>query len=45
MHAVTDSIPDFSDVSFPDQATQPDTDNDIRRYPQRDRRPPDCYRP
>ena len=40
----SDSIPDFSDVSFPDQATQNDTD-DQRRYPQRDRHPPDRYRP
>ena len=40
---VSDSIPDFSDVSFPDQVTQNDTDQ--RRYPQRDRHPPDRYRP
>ena len=33
-YAITDSIPVFSDVSFPDH-----------RYPQRDRRPPDRYRP
>ena len=37
---VSDSIPDFSDVSFPDN-----TDSNMRRYPERVRRPPDRYRP
>ena len=41
----SDLIPDFSDVNFPDQLTQNNTDSNLRRYPQRDRRPPDRYRP
>ena len=34
---------DYSDVVFPDQVTQ--NNNDTRRYPIRDRRPPERYRP
>ena len=44
-YVVNDSIPDFSDVIFPDQVAENDTDSDVRRYPHRDRRPPDRYRP
>ena len=42
---LSDSIPDFSDVNFPDQVTRDDPDSDQRRYPQRDRRLPERYRP
>ena len=43
-YVVNDSMPDFSDVIFP-KVAQNDTDSDVRRYPHRDRRPPDRYRP
>ena len=36
-------LEDYSDVVFPDQVTQ--NNNDTRRYPIRDRRPPERYRP
>ena len=39
---ISDLIPDFSDVSFSDQVTP---DSDQCQYPQRDRHPPERYRP
>ena len=40
---VNDSVQDFSDVAFPD--TEQTLVDQQHRYPQRDRRPPDRYRP